>query len=142
MDVQVNLIAVIAAAVVAMAAALIWYSNVLFRRFWIRLAKVDKRKVKKIGPSTTIILAVLALVVGYVLAHVTYLSSYFFRDFTYQDAAVSSAFWMWVGFVVPVVILDNLFGQNKSPWQLIAIQAGYWLVTLLGMGLVIGQIGL
>mgnify|MGYP001593464542 CR=1 FL=1 len=140
MDVEVNFVGVLAAAVVSLAVGGIWYSNAVFGKTWAKLRKIDEKKAKENAPKAMLGMVTLALVMAYILAHVTYLSSSFFADYTYQGAAISSAFWMWAGFVLPVTASDSLF--NQAPWKLTAIQSGNWLVTLLGMGLVIGAIGL
>lgn len=142
MGVEINYGAILAAALVAMAAGLVWYSNPLFGRTWMRIAKIDAKKMKREAPKSMLIMALFALIMSYVLAHVTYLSSFFFLEVSFQGAAFSSAFWLWFGFVLPVIACNNMFNQAKSPWQLTAIQAGYWLVALLGMGAVIGYVGL
>ena len=140
MDVEVNFAGILAAAVVSLAVGGIWYSKAVFGKTWAKLRKIDEKKAKKNAPKAMLGMVTLALVMAYVLAHVTYLSSSFFADYTYQGAAISSAFWMWAGFVLPVTASDSLF--NQASWKLTAIQSGNWLVTLLGMGLVIGAIGL
>lgn len=140
MDVEVNLVGVLAAALVSMVVGGIWYSKSVFGKTWIKLQKIDEAKAKKGAAKAMLGMAILAFAMAYVLAHVTYLSSSFFAEYTYQGAAISSAFWMWVGFVLPITASDSLF--NQAPWKLTAIQSGNWLVTLLGMGLVIGAIGL
>jgi hypothetical protein len=140
MDVEINFIGVLAASIVSMVVGSIWYSKAVFGKIWVKLEKIDEKKAKKDAPSAISGMAVLAILMAYVLAHVTYLSSAFYTDYSYQGAALSSAFWMWVGFVLPVVASNSLF--NQAPWKISAIHAGNWLVTLLGMGFVIGAIGL
>lgn len=140
MDVEINFIGVLAASIVSMVVGSIWYSKAVFGKVWLKLEKIDEKKAKKDAPNAILGMSVLAILMAYVLAHVTYLSSTFYPDYSYQGAALSSAFWMWVGFVLPVVASNSLF--NQAPWKISAIHAGNWLVTLLGMGLVIGAIGL
>ena len=47
-----------------------------------------------------------------------------------------SAFYMWLGFVLPIQATDQIFG--KKNFKLLAINSGYQLLALLAMGLVIG----
>lgn len=49
---------------------------------------------------------------------------------------ITSAFWMWLGFIMPVQATDVLF--SKKPFKLFAINTCYQLASLLGMGIVIG----
>lgn len=139
MEVEVNYIGVLGASVVSLVVGSIWYSKPVFGRAWAKLEKIDEKKAKKNASNAILGMTVLAFVMAYVLAHVTYLSSSFFTNYSYQGAALSTAFWMWIGFVVPVVASNSLF--NQAPWKITMIHAGNWLVTLMGMGLVIGVAG-
>jgi hypothetical protein len=58
---------------------------------------------------------------AFVLAHVTIMSKATFA-YSHQMAALSSAFWMWLGFVMPVQATDVIFG-GKS-WHLFGIKPG------------------
>lgn len=140
MEVQINLIGVLAAVITSMVIGSIWYSNAAFGKTWRKLEDIDDNQAKNDAPKGIVGMVVISLLVAYVLAHVTYLSDSFFTGYSYQSAALTTAFWMWLGFVVPVVAGNSLF--NQRPWKASAIHAGNWLVTLLGMGLVIGLIGL
>lgn len=140
MDVDVNIWGIVAAVVVSMAVGGVWYSKMAFGKTWMELSKIDESKAKEGAMKAMIGMLVLSVVMAFVLAHVAYLSASFFSDQSYQAAALMSAFWMWLGFVLPVTASSSLFSQQ--PWKLTAINTGNWLVTLLGMGLVIGLIGL
>lgn len=141
MDVQVNLWGVLAGVVVSMVVGSIWYGKVGFMKIWMKLEGLTEEKIKKEGnPMVSMVgMAALAAIMAYVVAHVAYLSSYFYADYTFQTAAIMTGFWMWLGFVLPVVASNSLFALKS--WKLTAINAGNWLVTLLGMGIVIGAIG-
>jgi hypothetical protein len=139
MEVQVNLIGVLAAVVAAMVIGSIWYSKAVFGRQWRKLEDIDEKKAKADMPRGMAGMVVISFLIAYVLAHVTYISDYFYGDYSYQSAALTTAFWMWLGFVLPVVAGNSLF--NQRPWKATAIHAGNWLVTMLSMGLVIGAIG-
>ena len=81
---------------------------------------------------------VLSLLMAYMLAHVTQLSNAFFGS-GILHAALSSAFFLWLGFVMPVQLTGQIFGEKK--WKLFAIDTGYQLASLLVMGLIIGWMG-
>jgi hypothetical protein len=144
MDVEVNLIAVLAAAVVSMIIGSVWYSQRVFGKTWFELEKIkldkDQMGAGKAVATSMIGMAILALVMAYVLAHVSYLSFNFFTENDFKTATITTGFWMWLGFVLPVLASNSLFAQK--PWKLTFINAGNWLVTLLAMGLTIGLIGL
>lgn len=139
METQINLWGVLAGVAVSMLVGGVWYSSAAFGKTWAKLAKIDEKKAKEGAPKALLGMAVLGLVMAYVLAHVSYLSNNFYIDKSFTSSAVQTGFWVWLGFVLPVTASDSLF--NQAPWKLTAIHAGNWLVTLLGMGLVIGLIG-
>lgn len=140
MEVEINLIGVLAAVVAAMVIGTVWYSNAVFGKQWRKLENINEARAKADAPKGIVGMVVISLLVAYVLAHVTYLSDSFYADVSYQEAALTTAFWVWLGFVLPVAAGNSLF--NQRPWKATAIHAGNWLVTLLAMGLVIGAIGL
>ncbi len=140
MDVQINIWGVLAATLVSMVVGSIWYSKPVFGKTWMKLEKVDEKKAQKDAPKAIGGMLVLSILMAYVLAHVAFLSSVFYTDKSFTMAAVSTGFWIWLGFVLPTTASSSLFGQK--PWKATAINAGNWLVTLLGMGLAIGLVGL
>jgi hypothetical protein len=140
MNVEVNFMAVLLAAISSMVVGGIWYSNAVFGKAWAKMAGVDEAKQKKNAGMALTGMFVLGLVMAYVVAHVTYLSSQFFTDYSFIKAGINTGFWVWLGFVLPVVASNSLFEQRRK--KLSAINAGNWLVTLLVMGLVIGTVGL
>lgn len=140
MEVQINYVGVIAAVVVAMIIGSIWYSRLAFGKRWRKLEKIDDKAAKKNALIGMVGMVVISFLVAYILAHVTYLSNNFYFENSYLSSAITTALWMWLGFVLPVVAGNSLFNQRH--WEATAIHAGNWLITLLGMGLVIGSIGL
>ncbi|MBI3702911.1 MAG: DUF1761 domain-containing protein [Rhizobiales bacterium] len=52
---------------------------------------------------------------------------------------VIAAFFLWLGFVITTLAVNNTFGMRKP--LLIAIDGGHWLAALLLMGAVIGAWG-
>lgn len=139
MDVQVNLIAVVAAMISSMVVGATWYSQGVFGKTWMKLAKI---KIDKDGPSPLkpmLITMVVSLITAYVLAHVAYLSHDYFANSFLQDT-LTTAFWMWLGFTAARFVTHDAF--EGRPSQLTIINIGNEFVTLMVMGLVIGLIGL
>ena len=138
MNISVNFLAVLIAAVAAMAVGFLWYSQALFGKPWMKLmgytAESMKGAQKEMG-KTYGISFVLALVTAYVLSHVMGLSMNFFH-YTGVSTGLTSAFWMWLGFVMPVQLTEVLFGRKVL--NLFAINTGYQLASLLVMGIVLG----
>lgn len=141
MEVSVNYLAVLAAALSSMMVGSIWYSRKVLGDTWIKLAKIDMKRTPK--PNEMLYLLgttfVAALVTAYVLAHVSFLShEYFANSFMYDS--VMTAFWMWFGFTAARILTHDLF-ENR-PRKLTLITVSHEFVTLMIMGLVIGLFGI
>ncbi|HMT18886.1 MAG TPA: DUF1761 domain-containing protein [Candidatus Saccharibacteria bacterium] len=141
MDVEINFWAVIAATFVSFVVGFIWYLPQVFGERWRKLVGMDKKTWEK-GPGSrgwaqTVVGAFLQ---AYALAHVTYLSYVFFNGATFFNSALTTAGWMWLGFQLSLFLTHDSFEHKTS--QLTAIKAGSQFLTLMGMGLVIGLIGL
>jgi len=122
-DVDINIWAVLVAAVVNMVAGTIWYSKGLFGKEW---SKLVGRKLEEMsgGGVGYAVAAVGALVQAYILAHfVQYTGSTTFWD------GLVTGFWLWLGFIA-VAIAVNLVFEGRT-WALWKINAGYFLIVLL-----------
>ena len=130
MDIAINYVAVVAAAAANMVVGFLWYGPLLGKQ-WMHEMGFTREKIEGMaakGMSVTYTLqAVGALMMAYVLAHVLGISAQAFGSLT-TTGALTGAFWMWLGFVAPV-LLGVVLWEGKS-WKLYAIQAGYFLVTL------------
>jgi hypothetical protein len=135
MDVQVNYWAVLLAAVSTMVVGSIWYAKPVFGRTWMKLVNLDEKKAAKGAAKALSLTFLLSLLTAYVLAHVTFLAHSFFGNSFFQDA-VSTAFWVWLGFVVTRLFTHALFEQrnHKITW----LSVGNEFVTIMVMGMVIG----
>jgi len=138
MDVDISWLAVVLAAVSSMVVGMVWYARSLFGNAWISLAKLDKRVLEKANGTALIVAFISSLVMAYVLAHVTFLSHAYFDNSFLQDA-VTTAFWMWLGFVGLRVLMHDAFEGRRK--KLTMINAGNELVTIMIMGLIIGLMG-
>jgi len=77
---------------------------------------------------------VLSLISAYVLSHIMILSENFF-GYSQLSTGLTTAFWMWLGFVMPVQLTDQIFGSKK--WKLFIINTGYQLTALLLMAVIV-----
>jgi len=77
----------------------------------------------------------LAMLSAYVLSHVIAFSTSFY-GYAAFTSGLTSGFYMWLGFVMPVQATDQIFG--KKNWTLFAINTTYQLLSLLTTGLVVG----
>lgn len=140
MEVPINYLAVIVAALVPMAIGFVWYGP-LFNKLWIaemgwsaEEVAAGMAKMKKDGWKTYSIQAVASLVMAYVLAHsLVFASTYLNANGV--SAGLMAGFWNWLGFIAPVA-LGAVLWEGKS-WKLWCINVGYYLVALLIMGLIL-----
>lgn len=140
MNVEVNYLAVIIAGAVSMALGFLWYSVLLKKPFMKErgfsaesLKKMQKEMGKWYGLSF-----VLSLVMAYVLSHVMTFSENFY-GMPALSTGLMSGFFMWLGFVMPVQATGTIFADKRN-WKLFAIDTGYQLVSLLGMGVALAVI--
>lgn len=140
MNVEVNYLAVLLSGVAMMALGFLWYGP-LFGKPWMKLkgysAEELKKEQKQMGKYYGLSF-LLSLVTAYVLSHVMAMSTNFFHE-PALTTGIMSAFWMWLGFVMPVQATNTIFGEKK--WKLFGIDTGYQLVSLLVMGIVLGLLG-
>ena len=138
--IEVNYIAVLLASVASMVVGFVYYSPFVLGKPWMKLMGYSQEDMKPKGkqmPKMYLTSYILSLVTAYVLYHVMSLSLNFF-NYSAVVTGLTSGFWMWLGFVMPVQATDYLFGKKKL--ELVCINTGYQLVSLLVMGVVIGLV--
>ena len=137
----INYLAILIAAVVGWIAGAVWYG--LLGKAWVEAQGRTMEEFKAqqaamvgkfAGPIPFLIAFAANLVMAWVLAGmVGHMGSVTIRS------AVISALFAWVGFVVTTMLVNNAFTGRRH--MLTVIDAGYWLVVLVLMGVVIGWIG-
>lgn len=136
MDIQVNWLAVVLAALSTMVVGSVWYSRAVFGEQWIKLARLDVKKMEKEGATKAIVVTlVVSFVSAFVLAHVTFLSHNYFGNSFLQDA-LSTAFWVWLGFTAARFITHDAF--EGRPAKLTYMNVAHEFVTFMVMALIIG----
>lgn len=137
MEVQVNYVAVLLAGVVSMALGFLWYSPMVLGKQWMKEKGYTQESLKKAQATMGKLYGVsfvVSLITAYVLSHVMTLSQNFLQYSTLQTG-LTTAFWMWLGFMMPVQLTATIFGSKK--WKLLGIDTGYQLVSLMAMAVVI-----
>lgn len=138
-----NYLAILAAGVAAWITGALWY-GVLGKHWVAALGKTmeafKREQAEKIGKPTAMLpflLAFLAnLIMAWVLAGViAHLGP---GQVTIRNGIISAAF-VWLGFVVTTIAVNNAFGGRKV--MLTVIDSGHWLAALIVAGAVIGAIG-
>lgn len=140
MDVAVNHLAVVLAALSTMAVGSLWYSPAGFYKLWARLAGV-KPGAEPQGLHMYLLFGsvfVASLLMAYVLAVMAFLVNQFFQNSFFQDT-IGTAFWLWLGFVATRFYVHDAFeGRDR---RLTMLNGAHELVTLLVMALIIGLMG-
>lgn len=137
--VDVNIVGVVLAAIAAFIVGMAWYSPMLFGNQWSKelgwtekqMKEMKKKGASKMGKAyaTHFIGGVL---MAYVLAHVIGFAT---DGYAQVMDGVVSGFWMWLGFVVPLLSGAVLWeGRSKKYYM---INVGYYLVSLVVMGAII-----
>lgn len=131
MDVNVNIFAVVAATVVNIVIGFLWYGPV-FGKAWMReMGYNDEhmRRAQEKGMTVSyVLMAVGALVLNYVLAHVLVQAEMAFGGPLDPGMAMVGAFWMWLGFIA-TTMLGQVLWESKS-WTLYALNVAYYLVAM------------
>jgi hypothetical protein len=128
---NINYLAVVAAAVSAFVIGALWYSPVLFQRSWMAANSFTEADVQKGSPATIFgVSFVLCLLMAFNLA--AFLGA---PDTTMTWGATAGALAGvgWVAFGIAVVAL---FERRPIAWTL--INGGYWAVALTVMGAILG----
>lgn len=132
---NVNLLAVLVSAIASMVIGSIWYGP-LFGKMFMSAMGMDgwspekKASMKKSMALTYVWQFIASLVMFYVLAKIT-------GDLGQMtvNGGLMVAFWVWLGFVVPLKLGDSLWGGKMN---LFWLGIGNMLVTLLAAGAIIG----
>lgn len=128
---EVNLLAVLLAAIVYFILGGIWYSPKVFGHYWTAHHGLDMDQLK---PPVWVYFAefFLDLLTAYVLAVFISLSSK-----TGWKDGIGVAFWIWLGFVLTFELSGMIWA--KKSFKTIGVNAGFALVGLLLMGAIIGS---
>lgn len=135
MNIEVNWWAVMLAMVSSMAVGFVWYARPVFGDKWAKMVGLTPKQMEKGSKWAIPITIVVSLVTAYVLAHVTFLSHNFFQT-SFMEAAISTAFWMWLGFTAARFITHDQFEQR--PFSLTLLNIAHEFVTFMVMALIIG----
>jgi len=135
MDVMVNLWAVLVCGIAAMVVGFLWYGP-LFSKPWMKEMGMDKlssteiASMKKMACKNYIQQFRGALLMAYVFANI--LAVY---NTETLGMGLQGAFWVWIGFIVPVKYGDKLWGGKSA--KLFFIDSFHYLVTLAVFALII-----
>lgn len=135
---EINYLAVLVAAIATMVVGFLWFGP-LFGKKWAEgqgWTAADRDKAKNMNMTGLYVQQFIAsLIMAYVLAHIVWgMNMALDRDPDLMSG-ISTGFWMWLGFIVPLKWGDMLWSGKKFKYA--SIEFGYWLVNLVVMGIII-----
>ena len=131
MEIQVNYLAVVVAAVVGFFLSWGWYAA--FGPVWMKALGQTKENLTP-KPLPFILAAIAYLLMAWMLAGLLgHLANVTVKG------GLLAAFFVWAGFVLTTVLVNQTF-RGTSP-AVILIDLGNWLAVLLVMGAIIGAFG-
>ena len=113
---------------------LVWYQPRVFGTTWIRAANLAPEAIES-GKKKMPLLAFVGLLASMLVAWVMNELGVKVGIFDWVGAVVDLAFWLWLGFVAPVLLGSFLW--ERKPFTYYAINAGYWLVSFIVMALIL-----
>jgi hypothetical protein len=130
-QVDINLLAVLIAAILNMLIGWLWYSPLLFGKVWLAAIGKSQEEIKQSSTGPLYVINTIAsLVTAYVLAHIV--------DYAAATTAATGAqtgFWVWLGFVAMTLLPVYLF--EMRPKKLYFIYVTYQLISFIVMGVVL-----
>ena len=134
-DLSVNYLAAIVAAVVSFIVGWLWYSPKLFGNAWMAASGIKKSDIAKSKKKGMITSMVAGFIVQVVMASVlgVFISA---TGGSGWLEGLNTGFWAWLGFVATIG-LGIVIWEGK-PMKLFWINSLHWLVALLIQGAILG----
>ncbi len=130
MEVHVNYVAVLVAALANYIIAAIWY-GAIFSKLWQKLTGITEMKPM---PLNIVLVLIGSFVLSYVLYHsITFGDAYF--KMSGVQGGLMGGFFGWLGYIAPVTLCTKLY--EKKPWGLWVLDNAFWLISLLAMGTIL-----
>jgi hypothetical protein len=133
MQIPINYLAVVIAALAAFGLGAVWY--MVLSKPWLRAVGKTKEEMQARGAFPFLISIIALLLMSWMLAglmgHLAQIT---------PRGGVMTAFFVWVGFVITTMAVNHAYGGAKP--MLTLIDGLYWLAALGTMGAVIGAFGM
>lgn len=126
---QIDLLAILLAALVNLLIGFVWYSPWLFGKYWKKLSGFgEEYRRGKLAPLWAFLIS---LVTAYILGFFVV-----FLGVTTVTDGMFVGFLIWFGFIATTLISKMIW--NRAPFKLFLIEAGYRLLGFLVMGGILG----
>ena len=130
MEVHVNYLAVLVAAVASYAIAIIWYAAI-FNKVWQKLTGITDMKPI---PMNIVLVFIGSLILSFVLYHSIVFGNAYVGTSGIRGGLMGG-FFGWLGYIAPVTLSTNLY--EKKPWGLWLLDNAFWLISLMVMGVIL-----
>jgi len=130
MEIHVNYLAILVAAIVNYAIATIWYA-LIFGKTWKKLTGITEMKPV---PMNIALVFIGSLVLSFVLYHSIVFGNAYFKIGGIHGGLMGG-FFGWLGYIAPVTLCTKLY--EKKPWGLWLLDNAFWLISLLVMGVIL-----
>ncbi|OGK15699.1 hypothetical protein A2862_03005 [Candidatus Roizmanbacteria bacterium RIFCSPHIGHO2_01_FULL_38_41] len=128
---NINLVAVLIAAVISMVIGYIWYSQGVFGKDWMKMMGLKESAMKGDMAKKSMMAGFVAeLLTAYILAHLINI-----LGVITVPEALQLGFWLWLGFRATLEIGNQLWGGH--PMKMFYINSGYRLVSMLAMATIL-----
>lgn len=140
MDVEINYLAVVLAALSTMVVGSVWYAPKVFGKAWMKLAKVKAGGDVTAGEMayTYGMAFALSFITAFVLAHMAVISEAFY-GYGFLQSTLVAALWLWLGFTAARLAMHDLFEMRRK--KLTLLNVAHEFVTIMVMALIIGAMG-
>lgn len=130
---MVNPLLLLAAGIANAVIGMIWYNPRVFGTAWMRMSNITPEQAER-GKKRMALSAVIGIIAA---AWLAWVMSFVLAAFGVYDipGAIDVSFWLWAGFVVPVMLGVVLW--EAKPLTLYFINIGYWLIALLVTGVIL-----
>ncbi len=135
LSVSVSWLGIFLAVVAAMAIGSIWYGP-LFGKKWMKLVGLKRGESSPTGPM--LVMLGLAIIQAFVVAHFIVYVGYFYPDYSGLSVGLLTGLWTFVGLIVPALVSKAIF--EKGSMELLKINLGNQLITLLAIGAILGTV--
>jgi UDP-N-acetylmuramyl pentapeptide phosphotransferase/UDP-N-acetylglucosamine-1-phosphate transferase len=131
----IALLAVVGAGIVAAIIGYLWYHPRAFGGPRLHHLGISGHSAhdKRMMPRMAGISLLASILIAYVMLQ--FGAAWSVSAYPWWIGAPDLAFWCWIGFAAPILL--NAVLWERKPFTLYLIDAGYWLVALLAMSLVL-----
>jgi hypothetical protein len=130
MDIHVNYLAVLVAAIANFVIATIWYAGI-FTKTWQKLTGITDMKP---ALANTVLVFIGSFVLSFVLYHSIVFGNAYFK-MSGVGGGLMGGFFGWIGYIAPVTLSTKLY--ERKPWGLWLLDNAFWLLSLLVMGIIL-----